>query len=490
MGVGGLVAGSVFLAFTVGNFARETSGMQERWASRTMAERDRDFMQPAEQLAGLAGGSSLDGGPSADDSDGDSIPDAEEIKLGTDPNNPDTDGDGYWDGIELIAGTDPKNADSFPQFDANLSASTNHPPIGGSRDNPNDHDNDGLSNDEEKTLGTDPRNPDTDGDGVADGVEVAKGTDPKDPTDGGLGVPPEGPGGTYIPRMILNQLYKVVQTSFSGGLWTHAAQARLGDTVKFKIHAEVVNEGGSHTLVIEDNLPGGLTYVKGSLTMTVNGQNRSIGDSPPSYITIPITAIGKTTIEISFSAIASAIGSFTNTVLMFEEGKSGRMIDRAFIEVHSLNPGDNIGGGFGQTCSICNLYKEVRLMGNTDWNASIQAATGDRVDFHIVVEGSTEADGTPITISLHDTLPQGLSYITGSSHLYKNGKSASLPGGDSWITNGVDLTADSKRTTYELIFSAKVEAVAPFSLANIVTAASNGKRPNSRIAQAIVESKP
>jgi hypothetical protein len=66
---------------------------------------------------------------------------------------------------------------------------------------PNDVDRDGISNDEEKKLGlnakefdtdgdalsdsdemsawkTDPKNVDTDGDGVRDGVEVVKGTDP------------------------------------------------------------------------------------------------------------------------------------------------------------------------------------------------------------------------------------------------------------------------------------------------------------------------
>ncbi|MDP4117226.1 MAG: binary toxin-like calcium binding domain-containing protein, partial [Bacteroidota bacterium] len=37
---------------------------------------------------------------------------------------------------------------------------------------PKDIDNDGLTNDEEEQLGTDPRNPDTDGDGLTDGQEV------------------------------------------------------------------------------------------------------------------------------------------------------------------------------------------------------------------------------------------------------------------------------------------------------------------------------
>jgi outer membrane protein OmpA-like peptidoglycan-associated protein len=53
----------------------------------------------------------------------------------------------------------------------------------------NDPDNDGLLNDEEKKLGTDPYNPDTDGDGLTDGDEVHKyRTNPlkKDTDDDGL----------------------------------------------------------------------------------------------------------------------------------------------------------------------------------------------------------------------------------------------------------------------------------------------------------------
>ena len=41
-----------------------------------------------------------------------------------------------------------------------------------------DSDNDGLIDEDESVLGTNPNNPDTDGDGISDGDEVANGTDP------------------------------------------------------------------------------------------------------------------------------------------------------------------------------------------------------------------------------------------------------------------------------------------------------------------------
>lgn len=47
-----------------------------------------------------------------------------------------------------------------------------------------DSDQDGLSDEEEKTYGTDPRNPDTDNDGYSDGAEIKSGYDPTKPAPG------------------------------------------------------------------------------------------------------------------------------------------------------------------------------------------------------------------------------------------------------------------------------------------------------------------
>ena len=90
------------------------------------------------------------------DTDGDGLPDNDELIWGTNPNNPDTDGDGMPDGWEVKYGLNPLLNDA-----------------GG------DLDTDGLTNLEEFQKGTDPSNPDTDGDGLSDGAEVYTfGTDP------------------------------------------------------------------------------------------------------------------------------------------------------------------------------------------------------------------------------------------------------------------------------------------------------------------------
>lgn len=98
------------------------------------------------------------------DSDGDGLIDEQEMDLGTNPQSVDTDGDGLSDLFEVRAqgGYDPtaKNV-----YDLGTDGGV-------------DLDGDELTNFEEAQLGTDPSNADTDRDGVPDDIEIIVGTDP------------------------------------------------------------------------------------------------------------------------------------------------------------------------------------------------------------------------------------------------------------------------------------------------------------------------
>ena len=107
----------------------------------------------------------------------------------------DSDGDGLSDEKEKELGTDPNEADSDHDGvnDGQEVKDTTDP-------NKSDTDGDGLNDGEEKTKGTDPKNPDSDGDGLKDGEEVhsEKPSDPnKADTDGdGLNDAEEKAAGT------------------------------------------------------------------------------------------------------------------------------------------------------------------------------------------------------------------------------------------------------------------------------------------------------
>jgi cysteine-rich repeat protein len=66
-----------------------------------------------------------------------------------------------------------------------------------------DADGDGLTNEQEQALGTNPLDPDTDGDGHPDGAEVAAGTDPLDPGSFPLVVPTAGALGLAAIALLL-----------------------------------------------------------------------------------------------------------------------------------------------------------------------------------------------------------------------------------------------------------------------------------------------
>jgi hypothetical protein len=135
---------------------------------------------------------SLGTDPANADTDQDGLFDGAEVTAGTDPTLSDSDGDGFGDNAEVTNGTDPNDAASVPPGEATVD--TDSDTLTDAREaelgtNPQlaDSDGDSLADSAEVGVepasgtGTDPRLTDTDGDGVEDGDEVANGTDPTDP---------------------------------------------------------------------------------------------------------------------------------------------------------------------------------------------------------------------------------------------------------------------------------------------------------------------
>lgn len=110
------------------------------------------------------------------DSDGDGLPDRMEQTLyGTDDNNPDTDGDGLDDGWEVANGLDP--LDSGESDDSDIENTNADGEDAGEQNETfpdpdngpyGDPDRDGLTNEQEAAIGTNPTTSDSDGDGLND----------------------------------------------------------------------------------------------------------------------------------------------------------------------------------------------------------------------------------------------------------------------------------------------------------------------------------
>ena len=90
--------------------------------------------------------------PKSTDTDADGLADAQEATLGTALNNPDSDGDGLQDGWEVANSFNPLSTPGNGESDV-------------------DTDGDGLTNLQEQSAGSNPRNADSDGDGLSDSAE-------------------------------------------------------------------------------------------------------------------------------------------------------------------------------------------------------------------------------------------------------------------------------------------------------------------------------
>lgn len=160
-----------------------------------------------EDSDGLENEAEIEAGTDLDnpDSDGDGILDGVEVHGDnpTDPADPDTDDDGLCDGPATVDGvcvegedtdadgihddgeTNPsdRDTDDGGVDDGTEVLEDGTDPLYGGDDRGGDPDGDGLTNEEEADLGTDPLDADTDDDGIDDGTEVdgENQTDPLDP---------------------------------------------------------------------------------------------------------------------------------------------------------------------------------------------------------------------------------------------------------------------------------------------------------------------
>ena len=292
--VGAAAVGILIIASAGATFIRETSGIEERWGTRTLAERDAELNNPAHDIPDIPGETTDFISPKVTgpgDHDNDGLPNSTETGTGVfDPTNP-------------------------------------------------------------EDTGTDPTNPDTDGDGVADGIEVILGTDPTDPNSGGILTPaipteekPEGLKYVYGPT-------KQVRLAPDGS-YVHSVEAYADHQtqVDFKVDVSVgviLPPGADFgslpaklaTFIVDDLFPNGLKPVQGSYYIIYgqSGQPQRIAGWMGDYRIDVYSSNPVVTLTFGVSATVEEVGLWENIArVRLEHFPLEGTTDKAIVVAHPL----------------------------------------------------------------------------------------------------------------------------------------------------------
>ncbi len=406
----GTVGIVVLVAVLAATFVRETSGIEERWGSRTAEERQTDLINPI--LVALA----------------------KDKENGT--------------------------------FQPNTTSHVTPRPTGAS-----DHDGDGLSDDLEAILGTDPTNPDTDGDGVSDGIENTRGTNPNNPNEGGLAPVKPTETTTTIQKLVINNLSK---TALVGGKPVHFVTVPVGSTIQFRIRMEAENLGGNHTLVIEDKLPDVFRDFTGTIEINNSTATRLTPALLGRYVINVRPSDTNITVEINFSITTIGVGSWENVATAYEPNQFNGLSDKVYVRV-TLPENSYDSEQPPANCTICNIFVLGRASADNVWSTQVFAETSDQIDFYLSIE-TTNLESDSKDFSVSDILPEGLEYVAGSGKIFYDNHQTPEKLEDTWLPS-LNLKTTRATNRFEIYFSAKVKTGGPFSLTNESKAASWDGKP-------------
>lgn len=416
---------TVMFGFLVGSFLRETTGLPDRWTSRTAAERIAEISQPIlDQYENTPG---------------------KEVPTNIIPGSGPEAGTGNLNIGPYGGSTGDINGDGIPNI--------------------NDHDGDGISNDDEINGGndqggifgpTDPTNPDTDGDGVDDGTETTNGTDPRDPKAGGVTVPPRGTGDQNQEQgLVILDFSKTVRGT--NNQFTHRAIVRSGSTVKFRINLDAAAIGSLQRVQIRDDMGRGLQYVPGSGSLQrTDAPPTPLPDNWISGLTLDVP-VGYRSYVIEFDAVAvqgnsevqniaavAQLGSFTNT-----------QTDRAFVLITESPFLLGSPDGDGSNIYVEKFSKQIKdNLGN--WTEYATITTNVPSQFRIVLQ-LINPTTTDIQAVIKDVLPSTFNYSAGTSKVYIDNSPLGNTLPDDWFTEGFTLTVAPGIKKVEIQFPATLE---------------------------------
>ena len=211
-------------------------------------------------------------------------------------------------------------------------------------------------------------------------------------------------------------------------------------------------------------------YVKAAIPAVVtNGSTSTTGvgyvgaaNADPSEVWDNITFSNTTGADISLryvtgSAIIHSNGAVNGSVLSDSIITTGAAI--GYDSLNGVVPGCNEYAGY-VTFRIkaeqpdFSVSKQVRIKGTTTWSESVDAKIGDTVEYLITYKNTGTT--TQSDVSITDELPEGLTYVEGSTYLANSNHPSGENVADGVASNGINIGDYAASAAAYIKFSAKV----------------------------------
>ena len=252
-----------------------------------------------------------------------------------------------------------------------------------------------------------------------------------------------------------------------------------GDTVEYAI--AVTNRGGAaaHSVLIDDPIPAGATYVPGSLQL----DGRALTDSADNDEGTAL-ATGHNTFKVALLAPAQTV----RAVFRVRAGTTA-LVNQASISsadgLSVLSDGDPTLPGEQPTVTPVGSAAELRGSKSvTDLNGG-DVVAGDELLYSITLINDSAQDVT--TAIIDDPIPQGLAYVDGSAR--GDGTVQFFPGTtDPGSVRATGVTVKASGGRAQLSFRVRVlDGIAPGSvLRNVATVRRDGAAPRITLPEATV----
>lgn len=267
---------------------------------------------------------------------------------------------------------------------------------------------------------------------------------------------------------------KQVQNVITGTDFRNQVEAKRGDTIKFKILVTAEGNAGQRDVILADNLPAGLEFVRGSVR--VDG-NRKDDDqllvSSEGLNLGRISAGGKAEVFFDTRVTTDREDTLKN-VATVKSAQVGPRADEAFVKV--------VGRIVVVTERDISISKTVRNRSDgPDFADSVQAAAGNRVTFRIEIR--TTGNASQPGVSVGDFLPSRLDFDEGTLRLDGSILSAAQED-DFFEDNDLSLGTLPANTTRVIEFEAFVvgsESAILINRANVNSPTVGGREDEARV---------